>query len=95
MITEKEEVLTDEMLNKLKGIGLEKELTALCIHIRDTQREAGKAEAIREEIDFLLGLADITSHISVDRLIAERVILLKSKIGALVKKQSLGELTTK
>ena len=46
---------------------------------------AGKAEVIREEIDFLLGLADITSHISVDRLIAERVILLKSKIGELAK----------
>ena len=48
MKTEKEEVLTDEMLNKLKGIDLEKELTALCIHIRDTQREAGKSEAIKE-----------------------------------------------
>ena len=59
--------------------------------ILKNREKAGKTEAIREEIDFLLGLADITSHISVDRLIAERVILLKSKIGALAKKQSSGE----
>ena len=51
MKTEKEKILTDDMLKRLREAGLAKELTALCIHIRDTQRKAGKAEAINKEIN--------------------------------------------
>ena len=86
MKPEKEEVLTDKMLNKLKGIGLEKELTALCIHIRDTQREAGKSETIKQVLEICLEWARRcakSKEIDIDEL--------KSKLGELKKEQSSGD----